>query len=224
MDFKGLRADAKKHGIDFIQLKADLEWRFEGVEPPDIIGRIGDVDLRRFPPTLRDKAYKDLEARDILGFLSTADNTQSLYIVVDNLVALRVRGLFEQALLHAWTATRTNNRNWSTARIRHLFTIANRAKLHTAGDPLPGPGPFTLYRGVAGRGAARRIKGISWTACFERAKWFAERYSLPDPAVFTVQAKVRDVLAYMNDRNEEEFLVLLPRHVKPRRVKFTGSS
>src|SRR5262249_11666432 len=84
----------------------------------------------------------------------------------------------------------------------------------------PGPGPFTLYRGVAGRGRARRVRGISWTADPDTASWFAYRYSghlfglsnaLESPAVFRGIFDEPDILAYINDRNEEDFIVDVPK-------------
>lgn len=96
---------------------------------------------------------------------------------------------------------------------------ADRKALRAAGDPLPGPGPFTVYRGVSGEEPEeRRIRGLSWTASKDRAREFAERFDGPDPAVYEAVIKARHVLAYINWEKEEEFIVLLPPDVYPRRV------
>jgi hypothetical protein len=89
-----------------------------------------------------------------------------------------------------------------------MFRVADRARLRAAGDPLPEP-PFTLYRGVAGRGPARRVRGFSWTASRERGPWFADRFTslLHDPAVYTITVGEESILAYVNERQEEEFIV-----------------
>jgi hypothetical protein len=89
--------------------------------------------------------------------------------------------------------------------------LADRAKFLAAGDELPGPGPFTVYRGVAGCGKARRIRGLSWTLSLQRAAWFANRFRLADPAVYRLTADDAQVLAYLNTRyrNEEELLILV---------------
>ena len=129
--------------------------------------------------------------------------------------------MYEQAVLIALTTTRTNNRRFPLRELRQLILEADRERLLAAGDPLPGAGPFMLYRGVAGRGPARRVRGVSWTASKEQARWFAERgasWGLDDPAVFWVQAGADDVMAYTNHRQEEEFIVLLPYSAMPARA------
>lgn len=186
--------------------------------------------LNPIPACLRAPAAAALEAGDVLGFLAKADNTRSLDLVAYNLVALQARGLYEQALLHAFVATRVNNRRWPLPVLRGLFECADLARLRAAGDSLPGPGPFMLYRGVAGRGRARRVRGLSWTADLDRAWWFARWFSthLPgqfsDPAVFRVTVDAQQVLAVVNSeerggRGEQEFIVLLPASLRPVRVE-----
>jgi hypothetical protein len=166
--------------------------------------------LDPIPPECRRAAVAALEARDVTGFLIRAGNHDSLALVSWNLAPLRARGLYEAALLDAFTSNARNNSGWPADHLRWLFKIADRERLRACGDPLPGPGPFTVYRGVAGRGAARRIRGLSWTGDPERARWFANRWGLYDPAVFEMAIPASKVLAYVNDRQEQEFVVLVP--------------
>jgi hypothetical protein len=93
---------------------------------------------------------------------------------------------------------------------RSVLALADKTKLRAHSDPLPGPGPFTLYRGVAGIGARRGHRGMSWTASFDCAAWFARCYSLPAPAVLRVEVEACRVLAYLTGRGEQEFVVDLP--------------
>ncbi len=172
---------------------------------------------------LRANAVAALDAGDAGGFLVTASNEYGLDLVYFNMTELQARGLYERALLDAFIDTRTNNRHWPLRELMGMFEIADRERLRAAGDPLPGPGPFTIYRGVAGRGRARRVRGLSWTRSLERAQWFADRgpwFGLKDPAVFRVTVEANDVLAYCNGsyREEEEFIVLLPESARPIRV------
>ena len=174
-------------------------------------------------PKLRKKAVTSLDEGDPDGFLICArnGNQDHLNIVWQNRDELQRRDLYEKTLLSAFIATRTNNHQCALDTLNLLFEIADRERLLAAGDPLPGPGPFTLYRGVAGRTRARRIRGLSWTGSLERAKWFAERgenLGLADPAVFKVTVNADAVLAYSNERNEQEFIVLLPESARPVRV------
>ncbi len=167
------------------------------------------LDLSLTSPGLRGAAAEAFEKGDAGGFLIKAErgNTAWLWIVWFNIVPLKARGIYEKALLIAFSGTRTNNRRWPLDELRFLFEQADRARLRAAGDPLPGPGPFTLYRGVAGRGSARRVRGFSWTADLAAACWFATRPGLESPAVFRGVFSDEDVLAYTNGRHEEEFVV-----------------
>jgi len=78
--------------------------------------------------------------------------------------------------------------------------------------PIPGHGPYVLYRGVAGEPQFRRERGISWTSKLQIAAWFARRSpDLKNPAVYQVTIEKKCVLAYWNEREEDEYLVDLPR-------------
>lgn len=104
--------------------------------------------------------------------------------------------------------------------LQELFGSANREALRAAGDPLPGPGPFTVYRGVSGEEhEERRVRGLSWTTSIDRAREFAKRFDGPDPAVYEAVIEARHVLAYIDWNDEEEFIVLLPPEVCLRQVE-----
>jgi hypothetical protein len=60
------------------------------------------------------------------------------------------------------------------------------------------------------------VRGLSWTASLDRARFFARRYpKLANPAVYRVTAATEHVLAYTNERKEEEFFVTLPKNTSP---------
>ena len=187
------------------------------------INTLRKAALAPIPAALREAALAALDGGDWLGFLIKANNEDGLRLVFSHIAPLQARDCYEPALLHAFTGTRVNNHRYPVAELEILFGLADRDRLRAAGDPLPGPGPFVLYRGVAGRGRARRIRGLSWTASAERARWFANRYAATrpdsDPAVFRVTIQAHDVLAYSNERNEQEFIVLLPASVRPVRIE-----
>ncbi|RJR43987.1 MAG: hypothetical protein C4576_13785 [Desulfobacteraceae bacterium] len=157
--------------------------------------------------------------REIEEILFLLQNTYCLAFVFDNMFILKEAGLYERALLCAWTGTRTNYANWSLGVLDYLFQFADPEMLRTAGDPIPDASTFTLYRGVSGRGPARRVNGISWTESPNVAAWFANRFKeLGDPAVFRVTVSRDQVMACCNEREESEYLLRLPLPVKPKRV------
>lgn len=169
--------------------------------------------------TLMAKANSYLQRRDILGVLCLIGNDRGLEFVTQNIQALKADGLFEMALVEAFTACRVNNNSWPLPVLRSLFcTVADRQKLRLLGPPLLGAGPFHLYRGVAGRGGSRRTAGISWTANLNAACWFAMRFAdvLDDPGVYEYMADESEVLCRHNERNEDEYLLDVNR---PKLVK-----
>ena len=179
------------------------------------------LNLNLIAPSLRDRAVADLDAGDVIGFLGKAErgNQDHLAIVFDNFHALQARGLYEQALLAAWTSPRKNFAGWDIRVLSWMFRKANRVRLRANGHRLPGPGPFTLFRGVSGRGPKRRARGLSWTDDETRARWFAQRYAsqFGNPAVYRIVVPARDVLAFLDDRQEREFVIFPPTKVTQHR-------
>jgi hypothetical protein len=173
------------------------------------------------PLRLQDKARRSFQEGNVVGFLGLASNECSLMLVWRNATLLQQQGVYEQALLYAITASRTNNHGFGQDALELLLKVADKTKLLAAGNPLPGPGPFTLYRGVAGYTNARRIRGISWTGTLERATWFANRFPiLANPAVYRAEVEAAYVLAYVGRyRNEDEYIVRLPPSVKVERLE-----
>lgn len=178
----------------------------------------GRVDLTHIEPMLRPMAVAALDEGDADRFLLVADNMLRLHIVEANVAPLKARGIFERSLRVAYVSPRVKPQ-LPPRRIAALIERADRAKLRAAGEPLPGPGPFVLYRGVSGRGTHRRVRGLSWTLDLEVARWFARRFDdLADPAVYRIKAEERDVAFFTSERQEQEMLVLLPPTAKPERV------
>jgi hypothetical protein len=175
--------------------------------------------LDPIPRVLREAAADALGVGDVVGFLAKAPNDYGLDLVSFNCRALKERGIYEAALFHALTACRLNNHRWSMYELRYLCEFADRAALRAAGEPLPGAGHFTVYRGVAGRGSARRVRGLSWTFSLPVAAWFARRsanvFQLPEPAVYRLTVTEAEVLAYANDWDEAELLVLCDKTRRP---------
>ncbi len=162
-------------------------------------------DLSLITSQLHAQAIEAINARDSVGLLCSLDNTACLAFVFDNHRALLARGMFEQALVDAYSGTRTNHRRWDPDVIYFLFALADRDRLRECGPALP-EHPVTLYRGVAGYGRLRRLDGFSWTTEVDAACWFALRFSLPHPAVWTATVPPEDIYCRVDDRGEGEYL------------------
>jgi hypothetical protein len=135
-------------------------------------GSEGEWWMEPIHPVLRRQAVDALRSGDVGGFLAYASNENGLALVLHNTERLIEQGLYEGALLWGFTSSRVNNYRWFT-KLADMFHRADRTRLRQVGDVLPGNGPFTLYRGVAGNGRARRMRGFSWTEDLQVAKWFA---------------------------------------------------
>jgi hypothetical protein len=101
-----------------------------------------------------------------------------------------------------------------------LFLRADRTRLLQAGSPLPGEAPFTIYRGVAGTGKQRRVRGFSWSASMMIAARFACFFGkvFGNPGLYTVTVSLNEVLFYTKERHEQEFVVMLAKKSVPQAI------
>ncbi len=148
--------------------------------------------------------------------LSHVGNDNELRCVAFNKARFVEWGCFECALVDAITAPTENNHRKHRLAV-DLLRSADRERLRAAGEPLPHNGPFTIFRGVAGEGLCRRVRGLSWTLDFKQAFWFANRsacsFNLANPAVYRAQVSADDVYFFDNDRNEQELVILPSRRL-----------
>lgn len=182
-----------------------------------------ELNLRVFyeynEPEIREIAAQCWEEGNVVGVLCMMSNERSMGFIADNWFLLKKIGNYEEALLHAYQSIRTNYSNWSMDMLRFLFNRADIEILRKTGDPIPDQDTFTLYRGVSGIGRKRRVNSFSWTDSPNTAAWFARRFDLLNPAVFTVTVPNKSVMACCYDRNEREYLLQLPLPIKPKRLK-----
>lgn len=192
---------------------------FALLDPPPPIVEI-NPDMDPIPSDLRQDAREALSRGDTRRFLSYASSDAGLYLVWANCRLLRRLEVYEPALLEAYVSPRINWWGWKLRDLRWLFRQADRTKLFAAGEPLPGSGPYVLYRGVAGSRHQKRLRGYSWTSSLDMAASFAERSGVyvQDPQVYQIKVSEQDVLAYTNLRQEQEFIVEVPDRLRPRRV------
>jgi hypothetical protein len=158
---------------------------------------------------MRENLARDFDEGNAVGIVVSA-GPGALAFVVDNFPALQRRGIYEATLLDAYTNDDCNNRGFSIALLETMFGMADKAKLRDCGSELPEGEWFTIFRGVSGPRHARRVRSYSWTLDPEKAKWFATRFHLADPAVYVARVRRNEVLAYCDEREEKE-VVCRPR-------------
>jgi len=163
-----------------------------------------------------------LQKRDAAQFVyCCGDSETRLGIVLDAMGDLASLGMLEQSLVVACTSARTNNSHLAPRYLEAIFNeLCDRSKLLAAGDPLPGAGPFRVFRGVAGQRGQRFVRGLSWTSDLDLACWFACRFDLETPAVYSAEVQASEVFFYTERRNESEFVVR-PRRTSRLRVSPT---
>jgi len=138
--------------------------------------------------------------------------------VHDNIEELREMHMYERALLYAFSGVETSLHHWPFKEIKHMFEIADPDRMQAAGDEVPNQETFTLYRGVAGNGPAKRVKSVSWTASVEVAAFFAMRFNHPDPAVYQIVVSNKEILAHNSGRSESEYLLKPSSIPQPKRI------
>ena len=153
------------------------------------------------------EAFKAGEAKQFVDYVG--DDGDTLKIVADNSEALRDRGIYEKALVHAYVNCKSDHRKWSMDVVENLFQLGDRERLRSCGSSLPGNGPFVVYRGVGREGRERQVRGMSWTLSLDTACGFAMHFG-HDPAVYQAKVTADDVYCYCTERSEEE-LICRPR-------------
>jgi len=80
--------------------------------------------------------------------------------------------------------------------------------LDEQGERLP-EGDIEIYRGVSGAPRPGCRSGLSWTLDIERARWFANRFSVlhGNPRVYSATVDSQAVLAFLTGRQEREVVV-----------------
>jgi hypothetical protein len=164
------------------------------------------------------KAMEEVAATQVNPALDTGDAEQFLMLfggawkigaTWHHRRLLARMGMLERCVVISYISAKFDNRSWHST-IMDLFDLCDPVKLKEAADPLPPGDVFTIYRGVNGRGGARRPSGASWSLSPGVAAWFACR-ELQSPAVYIATIPRDAVLFYTNEREEREIVTLAAR-------------
>lgn len=118
---------------------------------------------------------------------------------------------YNSMLEEVWTGTENPNQdpNISIKQWIKFFKKANKNLLMLENEldfynSLSDTEPIKIYRGV---GHDREPYGLSWTSKRETAEWFAKRWGNEQAYMFKTYCTKKDVLAYFNNRNENELVI-----------------
>lgn len=150
------------------------------------------------------------------GFIEEAENIDAVFLLINRPYRLQFLELIQgvlspdemgELLAYLWVDSENpNNSAVPLSTLIRWFKNASKQSLMDAEelayyDSLPDE--FTVYRGI---GSKTNQKGISYTLNLEQAEWFANRFQ-QDGYVLTGTVKKKDVLAYLNGREEQTVLI-----------------
>lgn len=179
------------------------------------------IDPRYFDMTslgyeLHDIAFEKMHEKDVPGLLALFGNNKALDFFFDNAHAFYMYGIYEQALLLAYSAAKTTLHDLDIEYLLCAFNAGDQRQFDKHSDKHEYTYPLDVYRGICGEEDKLRPRGISWTANFDLAKWFATNaggavwVKLINCKVFKTTITKSNVFAYINDREEEEFICYIP--------------
>ena len=177
-----------------------------------------EVYLDTIHPLLLNKMIDALKEKNVLEILGCMEHDERIFFTADNMKMLKNLRIYEKALLNSCQNMETGvppirKKNSNSHFLKALFFSADREELIKKGDPLPiEQETYTLYRGVAGNGSARRKRDLSWTSSFDVAKWQAKQLESSKPMVYMAQVPRENIFFYINAK--EEFICDITDDIK----------
>lgn len=181
------------------------------------------LKLFHVPLQLRPNARKEFKDGDAVAFVGMAPSQAAMRLVLENAYPLLKQGILEKAFMAGYVAGRVASLALlNDTEMKFLLDLCDKEKLREAGEPLPPGDNFRLYRGVADGDDMRSARRWSWTSSPGKARRFAEDASnthrTDNPAVFMLDVDRRQILAYTNQRQEQEYIVNVREKDKPIRM------
>lgn len=162
--------------------------------------------LGMIEPVCRDGAREAFIAGNADFFASSGYSSGAmLELVAVNRKLLKVRDIYEATIVSAVSGCKTNHRHSGIDSLA-LLLIADKTKLRAASDPLPGDGPFTIFRGTSRDEAASKECGISWTLSRDVACKFACAWHGENGVVLRSEVAESEVFFFTDQRSEQEMI------------------
>lgn len=168
--------------------------------------------LKPVHSVLRERACRSLEDGDVEAFFGCADSDYSMQLFYKNGRRFRDMGIFEKALLNAWSNQKVTS-GWGEF-MRLMLKMCNREALLLWSESIPkGDDSLTVYRGVVRCSDEKPTpRGVSWTLDPAVAAGFAHRVGMQGTVYRTTVAR-SEVYAYLSDKEgragEKEVLLVL---------------
>lgn len=127
---------------------------------------------------------------------------------------------FSNILSYAWTSSENPNKdvNVNINTLIKWFKEADKLSLMDKEEYITYqnlPNELVLYRGISTKS---NPKGISWTRNLQTAKWFANRFSVPNNYILKAKVTKKDILCYFNSRNEDE-VIINTKNIKTEKIR-----
>ena len=141
-------------------------------------------------------------------------NGSMMNLVLANDIVLLLHGMYEAAMIAAYTGCKLDYRNWSLVSLERMFQKGNREKYAALGTPIPEKA--IVYRGVYRQGTERQVRGFSWTTSLDVACWYALRglCANPAPAIYQASVRAEQIICCFDGRKEKEMICYPPKSVK----------
>ncbi len=141
-------------------------------------------------------------------------NGSMMNLVLANDIVLLLHGMYESAVIAAYTGCKLDYRSWPLASLERMFQKGNRKTYAALGTLIPEKA--IVYRGLYRQGAERQVRGFSWTTSLDVACWYALRglCANPQPAIYQTTVRAEQIICSYDQRKEKEIICFPPKGVK----------
>jgi len=153
-----------------------------------------------------DALLKYLKGNDLKGafdIMSSRDRIQAYKIIFDHTPDALKYDLF----INAYCSAEYGFDAFTGKIINKIQQLKPKDLIELLKSKADTDGNLTLYRGESSKSSNVK-RALSWTLDRDKAIWFAKRFNFSGEGyVYNAKTNISHVIAYINDRSEEEILV-----------------